>query len=396
VLRGKVRNITNFGVFVEIEAGIDGLVHISDLSWTKKVRHPGEIVKKGQELDVVILNIDEKERRISLGHKQVETNPWNQFAQMYAEGSVVDGKVARLQDNGVVVELPLEVEAFIPGDELKHGADAAGHYREGDELKGLRVIKFDAQNKDILLSEMAQERDAERAERQAKDQERRAERQTERRSIREFEEKTAATSGPTTLGELSGLAALRQQMQEQEQAGEKAASDATAAEAAASEAAPGAPDEAAPETPAGAEQTEEPTEPIQTEGKLSTQLENVPGAGNRVEGTPEQQDDTSERPEDVGDFQGAEHTTASQKATGKTKGGKKAEKAEEFTEDVTPTVDTGDKPVATVETGQSVEEIKAFTEETGKKAGTKDDVTAPEPDEAASESAEEKDEETKG
>ena len=114
VLRGTVRNITNFGVFVEIEAGIDGLVHISDLSWTKKIRHPAEYVKKGQELDVVILNIDEGERRISLGHKQIETNPWNDFAKIYGEGTDVEVTVKSFQDNGIEVDLGLELEGFAP------------------------------------------------------------------------------------------------------------------------------------------------------------------------------------------------------------------------------------------------------------------------------------------
>jgi small subunit ribosomal protein S1 len=114
VMRGKVRNITNFGVFVEIEPGIDGLVHISDLSWTKKIRHPAEMVKKGQEMDVVILNIDEDQRRISLGHKQVQTNPWTTFAQTFYEGADTEGKVVSMADGGIIVELPMEVEAFVP------------------------------------------------------------------------------------------------------------------------------------------------------------------------------------------------------------------------------------------------------------------------------------------
>jgi small subunit ribosomal protein S1 len=379
VLRGKVRNITNFGVFVEIEAGIDGLVHISDLSWTKKVRHPGEIVKKGQELDVVILNIDEKERRISLGHKQVETNPWNQFAQMYTEGSEVEGKIVRVQDNGVIVELPLEVEAYIPNGELKYPQDPAGNYREGDKLTELRVIKFDSQNKDIFLSETAKARDSERSERENADRERRVARDAERRSVRDFQEQTAS-SGPTTFGELSGLAALRQQMQDDERAvatgGASGQEEAPAAEAPAAE--------------------EEAAEPIKTAGSLSTSMENAPGAGNRVEGTAEQQDTTFERPEDAGDFQGAEHTKASQKSVSTTEGSELAGRAEEHTEDVTPSKGSGDKPVAVTETGQSVEEVKAFTEETGKKAVNKDAVTAPEKDAASEEdAAAEEDEEKK-
>ncbi|GIV62323.1 MAG: hypothetical protein KatS3mg044_1189 [Rhodothermaceae bacterium] len=221
VLRGKVRNITNFGVFVEIEPGIDGLVHISDLSWTRKIRHPSEVAKKGQEMDVVVLNIDAEERRISLGHKQVETNPWNQFAKVYAEGSETEGKVTRVEDKGVAVELPLDVEAFIPISELKERTNHRDHYHVGDTLTGLTVIRFDAGQKEIILSEVAAERARERAERQKEAEARRAERERERREVEAFKR---STSGPTTLGELSGLEDLKARLEESEaEAGEATA-----------------------------------------------------------------------------------------------------------------------------------------------------------------------------
>ena len=218
-LTGTVRNITNFGVFVEIEPGIDGLVHISDLSWTKKVRHPGDMIKKGQDLDVVILNIDEERRRISLGHKQVKTNPWDQFADAYDEGSDTEADIIRVEDKGLVVELPLDVEGFVPGSELKNGPrDFQSYYHEGQELE-LRVIRFDKNRKDIVLSETAKERQEEQAERRRERREERREKQQERRSVQQYQEKSESksTSGPTTLGELSGLADLRAQMQAAEQ-----------------------------------------------------------------------------------------------------------------------------------------------------------------------------------
>jgi small subunit ribosomal protein S1 len=223
VMRGKVRNITNFGVFVEIEPGIDGLVHISDLSWTKKVRHPSEMIRKGQELDVVVLNIDSQDRRISLGHKQVDTNPWNQFGQVYSEGSETQGKVVRVEDKGVVVELPMEVEAFIPQGELRNATHFGTAYREGDELKGLIVTRFDAAEKEILLSEIAAERAEAYQARQAERRERETERQQERRDIERFSKVAGGASGPTTLGELSDLAALKKQMQKAEKEAEKKA-----------------------------------------------------------------------------------------------------------------------------------------------------------------------------
>ncbi len=235
VMRGKVRNITNFGVFVEIEPGIDGLVHISDLSWTKKVRHPSEMVKKGQELDVVVLNIDASDRRISLGHKQVDTNPWNQFAQVYEVGTATEGTVVRVEDRGVVVELPMEVEAFIPVTELKHSSQFDSMYHEGDKLEALSVIRFDTNNKEITLSEVAAERaekfQADRVERDEK----RRERAQEAREVKQYTQKAGAT-GPTTLGELSGLEGLKRKMEAQEAEAKPAAEEAPAE--AAEEAAP--------------------------------------------------------------------------------------------------------------------------------------------------------------
>ena len=250
VLTGTVRNITNFGVFVEIEPGIDGLVHVSDLSWTKKVRHPGDMVDEGQELDVVILNIDEERRRISLGHKQVKTNPWDQFADAYGEGNDTNGEVVRVEDKGLVVQLPLDVEAFVPGSELKNGPkDFKTHYREGDELD-LRVIRFDKDQKDIVLSETAKEEAERDEERREEEREAQEEQREQEEAVRDFQEPEPEpdepTTGPTTLGELSGLADLRREMEETEDGEEAAATE----EATATE---GAPDEETDESPAEAD-----------------------------------------------------------------------------------------------------------------------------------------------
>jgi small subunit ribosomal protein S1 len=151
--RGVVRNLTPFGAFVELEEGVDGLVHISDLSWTKKVRHPSEVVKKNQEIDVVVLDINKEERRIALGHKQVEANPWDTFEESYAVGVETTGKISRLIDKGVIVTLPLGVDAFVPLNHLgKHNIKrASDHFKVGDDLP-LKVIEFDKENKRIVLS----------------------------------------------------------------------------------------------------------------------------------------------------------------------------------------------------------------------------------------------------
>ena len=150
---GTVRNLTNFGVFVELEEGVDGLVHISDLSWTKKIRHPGEVVKKNDKMEVVILGIDVEQRRISLGHKQIQDNPWEVFETTYKVGTAVDGKIVRLIEKGVIVELPLGVDGFVPLSQLSQTPvkNISESFHVGDTLP-LHVIEFDKDNKKIVLS----------------------------------------------------------------------------------------------------------------------------------------------------------------------------------------------------------------------------------------------------
>ncbi|KAB2878044.1 30S ribosomal protein S1 [bacterium] len=147
---GKVRNLTNFGVFVELEPGIDGLVHISDLSWTRKVRNPNEIVKKGDDIEVVIMGIDKENRRISMSHKHIGENPWDGFIEAYSPGTETTGKVSRTIEKGLIVELPLGVEGFIPSSHLPK-SDKKDSFAEGVELN-LVVIEFDKDNKKIVLS----------------------------------------------------------------------------------------------------------------------------------------------------------------------------------------------------------------------------------------------------
>jgi small subunit ribosomal protein S1 len=151
--KGAVRNITNFGVFVELEPGVDGLVHISDLSWTKKIRHPGEFVKKGEEIEVVILGIDLDQRRISLGHKQVRNNPWDVFSEDYRVGIQTQGRIVRIIEKGVIVELPQGVDGFVPTSQLSFAPvkNIADYFRV-DEILPLRVIEFDKDAKKIVLS----------------------------------------------------------------------------------------------------------------------------------------------------------------------------------------------------------------------------------------------------
>ena len=154
---GVVRNLTNFGAFVELEEGIDGLIHISDLSWTKKIRHPGEVVKKGDEIEVIVLNVDRDNRRISLGYKQTQENPWDVFESTYKNGTEIEGKVVRLIEKGLLAELPDGVDGFVPLSQLaKTGlTKPADGYQIDDSLK-LTVIEFNKENKKIVLSEKGQ------------------------------------------------------------------------------------------------------------------------------------------------------------------------------------------------------------------------------------------------
>jgi small subunit ribosomal protein S1 len=152
---GRVRDLVPFGAFVELEDGIDGLVHISDLSWTRRVRHPGEVLKKGDQIEVIVLGFDRNERRIALGLKQAQDNPWDEFERQYAVGTKTNGRVARILEKGVVVELPREVEGFVPNSQLKRlGRGQKQPITVGEELP-LEVIEFDKESKKIILAAQA-------------------------------------------------------------------------------------------------------------------------------------------------------------------------------------------------------------------------------------------------
>ena len=151
---GVVRNLTSFGAFVEVEAGIDGLVHISDMSWTRRVQHPSEVLHKSQEVEVVVLSIDPEQKRISLGLKQVREDPWYELAQQYGAGHEVSGTITRLLEKGVVVDLGDDLEGFVPISQLgveEHIEEPADRFSEGDSLE-LRVLETDPINRRIVLA----------------------------------------------------------------------------------------------------------------------------------------------------------------------------------------------------------------------------------------------------
>ncbi len=205
--KGIVRNLTNFGVFVELEPGIDGLIHVSDLSWEEKVEHPNEVVSKDQEIDVVILGVDFDNRRITLGHKQVLENPWEQYAREYAPGTAVEGEVVKVTDRGAFVKLPLGVDAFL---NLTKAVEP--EFKEGQKVEAF-IFKFDEAGKSIDLSQLdSDQKKAKTAKKKA-------------------EEKANMETGAPTLGEMSGLGALKEKMEAEEKAEAEAASKKSAKKA---------------------------------------------------------------------------------------------------------------------------------------------------------------------
>jgi len=156
-LGGTVRNLTSFGAFVEIEPGIDGLVHVSDMSWTKRVEHPSEVVQKGEEVQVMVLDVDAENKRISLGIKQLLDDPWPAISDRFAEGVESDGTVVRVQEKGLVVDLGDDIEGFVPGSHagIEDAAELEEFYDPADPI-GLRVIESDAANRRIVLEATTQ------------------------------------------------------------------------------------------------------------------------------------------------------------------------------------------------------------------------------------------------
>lgn len=201
----KVRNFTNFGVFAEIEEGVDGLIHISDLSWTKKVKHPSEFTQIGATIEVIVLEIDKQNRRLSLGHKQLEENPWDVFETVFKQDSIHEGTIVEMMDKGAVIQLEYGVEGFATP---KHLVKEDGSQAQQGEKLSFKVIEFNKESKRIILSHSRTFEDAQRAEaREAK----KAKRQSNSRKEEAPAIQNQAAS--TTLGDLSALADLKAKMQ---------------------------------------------------------------------------------------------------------------------------------------------------------------------------------------
>ena len=206
-----VRNITNFGVFVELKEGVEGLVHISDLSWTKKIKHPSEVVAVGDKIDVVVLDVDQAIRRLSLGHKQLEESPWEEYESVYTIGSVHDGTIVSMNDKGAVVALAEGIEGFASNRQLvkEDGSTPA----VGDVLP-FRVLEFNKASRKVTLSHTRTYSDAKKEEAAKEQKEQNAEANNTQKAVK----KLKANLEKTTLGDISSLAALKSEMEKKEAA----------------------------------------------------------------------------------------------------------------------------------------------------------------------------------
>jgi small subunit ribosomal protein S1 len=202
----KVRNFTNFGVFVEIEEGVDGLIHISDLSWTRKIKHPAEFTNIGENIEVVVLEIDKDNRRLSLGHKQLEENPWDVFETIFTVDSVHEGTIIEVTDKGAVVALPYGVEGFVTP---KHLVKEDGKSARLDERLSFKVIEFSKGSKKIIVSHSRIHEDLKRA---ASD----SERKTSSDAVHKATKKMKTNMEKTTLGDITDLAAIKTEMEKKE------------------------------------------------------------------------------------------------------------------------------------------------------------------------------------
>jgi small subunit ribosomal protein S1 len=200
----KVRNFTNFGVFAEIEEGVDGLIHISDLSWTKKIKHPSEVTAIGADIDVQVLEIDKENRRLSLGHKQLEENPWDVFETIFTVGSVHEGTVVEMVDKGAVISLPYGVEGFATP---KHLVKEDGSQAKAEEKLDFKVIEFNKDSKRIIVSHSRVFEDERPEAKEAA-----AEKKAKRSSAKKEESLPQSNVEKTTLGDIEELAALKEKL----------------------------------------------------------------------------------------------------------------------------------------------------------------------------------------
>ena len=208
-----VRNFTNFGIFVELEEGVDGLIHISDLSWSKKIKHPAEFTKIGDKIDVVVLEVDAENRRLSLGHKQLEENPWDVYESIFTVGSVHQGTISAMNDKGATVTLPYGVEGFAP---MRHLEKADKSRAKMGETLDFKVIEFSKESKKIIVSHTRLNQENVADENRGEDSEVKKDRNT-KKTVKKIND----TLEKTTLGDISVLATLKEELEKGNEEGEK-------------------------------------------------------------------------------------------------------------------------------------------------------------------------------
>jgi small subunit ribosomal protein S1 len=205
--KGIVKNITPYGVFVELEPGIGGMIHISDLSWLKRFNHPSEYTKVASNIDVAILNIDKENRKLQLGHKQLEEDPWNTLQETFAVGSVHEGTISRKDDKGAIVQLPYGLEGFAPG---RHLVKEDGSPVKAEETLPFMVIEFDRNEKRIVVSHARIWEQVKYEEKEAVAKEKKVEAAKTKKAVKDVQGKVEKT----TLGDLGVLAELKKKMEE--------------------------------------------------------------------------------------------------------------------------------------------------------------------------------------
>lgn len=206
---GEVKNLTPYGVFIELEEGIGGMIHISDLSWTKRYNHPSEFTKVGESIEIAILEIDKDNRKLSLGHKQIEENPWDTFEEVFPVGSLHEATVIRRDDRGALIQLPYGLEAFAP---IKHVRKEDGTMAEVEERLMFKVIEFNRDDKRILVSHTRYIDDLKRKEVDQERQSKRAERDQTRAELKKQQSKIEKS----TLGDMDAFSQLKEQLKENE------------------------------------------------------------------------------------------------------------------------------------------------------------------------------------
>jgi small subunit ribosomal protein S1 len=206
---GVVKNLTSYGLFLELEEGIDGLVHVSDLSWNKKIKHPSEFVKKGEKLEVVVLEVDSDNRRLSLGHKQLEENPWETFETIFTLDSIHQGTIVKVTDKGAVITLPYGVEGFAP---TKHLMKEDGKMATNEEVLDFKIIEFNKDSKRIVVSHAKLHEEA-KAEAKAEETDKK---KKEAKAASSAVKKVKDSVEKTTLGDLGVLANLKSSLETSE------------------------------------------------------------------------------------------------------------------------------------------------------------------------------------